>query len=118
MAFALIGIGLILFMAAYQNNVAAFGSQLSADISGSSGFMVWFVALFIIGALGYVPFLRGVSRWFLVLILVVIFLGNKGFFQNFTAALGVNSGEKDDGGIKPATPATPAKPAEPVGTGG
>jgi hypothetical protein len=113
MAFALIGIGLLLFMAAYHNNVAMLGSQLSADVSGASGFFIWVVALFLIGALGYVPVLKGVSRIFLVLILVVVFLANKGFFQQFTAALGVASSKSEDSG--PTAPDAPTAPTAPTG---
>lgn len=113
MAFALIGLGLLLFMAAYQNNVAALGSQLSADITGSRGFLIWFVAIFIIGALGYVPLFKNVSRAFLVLILVVIVLSNRGFFAQFVSTLGVPMEGEDEGGLNmtpstpPTTPTTP-----------
>jgi hypothetical protein len=112
MAFALIGIGLLLFMAAYHNNVAALGSQISADVTGSTGFLIWVVALLVIGAFGYVPVLRGPSRWFLVLVLVVIVLGNKGFFQQFTQALGVadQSGSTGDSSNPPQDKQTPQTP--------
>lgn len=115
MAFALVGIGLLLFVVAYHNNVAAFGSQLSADLGGSSGFMIWVVALFIIGAIGYIPAMKGVSRVFLVLILVVVFLSNKGVFAQLTEALGVaSSSAKDDGMPKmPEEPEAPNEPKEP-----
>lgn len=106
MAFALIGIGLLLFMAAYQNNVAALGTQLSSDIMGGKGFIIWIAALFIIGALGYVPVLKNVSRAFLVLILIVVVLANKGFFSQFVAALGVSQDGGQGDGMTPETPAT------------
>lgn len=116
MAFALIGIGLLLFMAAYHNNVAALGSQLSQDVAGSGGFLIWVAALFIVGAVGYIPALKGVSRWFLVLILAVVILSNRGFFQNFTAALGVDSASGKDEDQVTVTPRTPSTaPTTPSG---
>lgn len=84
MAFALIALGILLFIAAYQNNVAILGHQLSVDLMGPKGFLIWLVALFIIGAIGYAPKLERLSRIFLVLILVVVFLANKGFFTQLT----------------------------------
>lgn len=107
MAFALIGLGLLLFMAAYQNNVAALGSQLSSDITGSRGFLIWFVALFLVGALGYVPLFKNVSRAFLVLILVVVLLSNQGFAANFVSAFGLSEGATEDENGEPPEPAEP-----------
>lgn len=116
MAFALIFIGILLFMAAYQNNVYALGTQLGNDLTGSSGFMIWIVALFIVGAIGYVPVLRNVSRVFLVLILVVVFLSNKGIFTKFSAL--ISSGGVTTGTTKTPDTSTPTKPAAPSMGGG
>lgn len=112
MAFALVGIGVLLFMAAYQNNVAALGTQVSSDLTGSGGFLIWVVALFIVGALGYIQPLRTVSRIFLALILVVIFLSNKGIFTTLSQVVGASENASED--TSEATPATPATPTTPT----
>lgn len=102
MAFALLALGFLLFMAAYQNNVALLGKQLASDMLGGKGFLVWIVALFIVGALGYSDNFKSLSRTFLALILVVVFLSNKGFFSKLTGlvyASGAKSATADLGAI-------------------
>lgn len=44
------------------------------------GFVYWFVSIVVLGALGFVPSLKGISRMFLILVLIVLLLENKGFF--------------------------------------
>lgn len=44
-------------------------------------------AILIIGALGYIKEIAPLSRAFLVLVVVVLFLKSGGVFQQFTAAL-------------------------------
>lgn len=116
MAFALIFIGILLFVSAYNNNVAAFANQLKSDVVGSKGFIVWVTALFIVGAVGYIPALKNVSRALLVLIIVVLFLANKGVFTQFTAAITGTGEQPTDNGSTPSTPSTTSTPS--TGTAG
>lgn len=87
MPFALVLIGLVLLITAILNTYAQFGTQLQTDLLGSKGFIVWVVALGSVGALGYINNLRTFSHYFMALILISMILSNKGFFQNFQAAL-------------------------------
>ena len=93
MPFILILAGLLLFITAYQNTVAEFGAQIKSDLVGDTGFIVWVVALFIIGAIGYIPALRGVSRVFMALVLIVIVLSNNGVFTTLSNVITGGGGE-------------------------
>jgi hypothetical protein len=66
---------------------------VKGDLTGQNSFIWWLVAVGIIGALGYIPAMRGVSHAFLALILVVLVLSNRGVFEQFTRAIqGTTSG--------------------------
>lgn len=91
MPFTLAGIGLILVMTGINNTYSQFGTLLQGDIS--SGYLKWAAAIVIIGALGYVKDLRTLSTAFLTLILVAIFLSNKGgVFSQLTSAVNQEAG--------------------------
>lgn len=87
MAFALSIIGLLLVISGFQNTHKELGAQLASEFTGKNNFIFWIAAIGIIGSLGYVKTLEPFSRMFLVLILVSIFLSNKGFFSQFNNAL-------------------------------
>lgn len=88
MPFMLILVGLVLVITGIQNTYAALGAQLQKDLFGSKGFLVWTVAIFAVGLLGYVQGWEKFSRYFLALILIAIILANSkgqtsgGFFGN------------------------------------
>lgn len=102
MPFALIAIGLLLVITAYNNTQTVLSAQLQKDISGSTGFIYWIAAIVIVGAIGYIKPLEPVSRVFLALILVVLFLTNQGVFSQFNAALGGAAGGIGTGSAKGA----------------
>lgn len=87
MPFALVAIGLILAIAAYNGTQSVLSDQIRKDMSGETGFVYWIAAIMIVGAIGYIRPMETVSRSFLALILVVMFLVNGGFFTQFNAAL-------------------------------
>lgn len=87
MPFALLIIGLLLVVAGFQNTHKELGSQIVNDFTGQNNFIYWIAAIGIVGALGYVKALEPFSRMFLALILVSIFLANKGFFNQLNASL-------------------------------
>lgn len=47
------------------------------------GFISWIAAILIIGALGYIEPIKPVSRAFLVLVVIVLFVTRGGFFDKF-----------------------------------
>lgn len=87
MGIALSVAGLILIVTGAQNTYAALGSQLRGDFTGQNNFTWWFLALILVGVLGYMPQFRTFSRVFMALILIAILFSHKGFFANLTAAL-------------------------------
>jgi len=105
MPFALVFIGLILIITGFQNTYSQLGSQLVRDFTGDGNFIYWLIAIGIIGMMGYNDTLKPFSRALMGLIIVVIFLSNKGFFTKFNEALkeGTSSAPLPPGGVPTAT---------------
>ena len=88
MPFALLIIGVVLLVAGIRNTQCILFAEVEGDFTGTNNFFYWFLAIMIIGALGYVPKLKPISTALLVLVIVVLFLhkgANGGFFQQLTA---------------------------------
>ena len=62
-------------------------STIKDDFTGPNNFLEWGVALFVIGAVGYYKPLKPVSTAFMTLLIVVLFLSNKGFFEKFMSQI-------------------------------
>lgn len=63
-------------------------TQVQKDFTGAGNFWYWIAGIGAVGAIGYYSPLRTISNALLILIIVVIFLANKGgFFSQFTASL-------------------------------
>lgn len=73
MPFALIAIAAIFIVTGIKGTASSFLSTLGTDMKG---FVVWIVAIGVVGAVGFIPGLKKISDAFLVLILLVIFLSN------------------------------------------
>ena len=90
MAFVLIIVALLIFVTAINGTTTTLGKFIAEDVFGSQGqkgYLYWFVSIAIIGAVGYIKPLKQLSDWFIVLVILVLFLGNRGFFKQFTNAL-------------------------------
>lgn len=85
-----IGLGVFLLIAAVRggDNLKSASTLLKNDFTGTNSFIIWLVALFAIGALGYIKPLRPLSIALMTLVMLSIFLtkGN-GFFDQITKAL-------------------------------
>ena len=73
MILILLVIGAILIVAAFRNSQQSLFAALYEDIPA---FITWAAAIFAIGAVGFIPGLKPVSRGILALVLVVIVLRN------------------------------------------
>lgn len=107
MPYALILFGLILIVSAYRNTTDQLGALLKSDFTGQNSFFVWIGAIILVGSIGYIKIMEGVSRAMLVLILLVLFLSNQGFFAQLSSALqNVQGGEgnPDPGTNEPPRP--------------
>ena len=95
MPLLLLAIG-ILFVATGLNNTTGnlFG-LLGKEFSGSDNkpsFIPWLVSLLIIGSLGYIDKIKPLANMFLVLVMTVLVIVNKGVFQQFTSAFKLSQG--------------------------
>ena|SRR5690348_523160 len=83
MPFVLLIFGIILVIAGYRGKAGDLFGLLKNDLSPSSGFWPYIAAILVIGGLGYIKSIRPVANGFLALVIVVLFLHNKGFFAKF-----------------------------------
>jgi hypothetical protein len=94
MPFALLIIGVFLLVSAIRGTHQTLFGLVQADFTGQNNFVYWFLAILIIGAIGYIPKLKSVSVVFMVLVIMVLFLSKGGFFQQFTTAIGTGTQQK------------------------
>jgi hypothetical protein len=87
MPFVLIIVGIFLFVSAVRGTSGQLATLLKNDLTGSGSFLYWFVAILVIGGIGYIPALKKLSDAFLVLVILALFVANRGFFSQFNTAL-------------------------------
>jgi hypothetical protein len=112
MPFALIVIGILLFITALNNTWRPFGQQLYSDLFGpNGGFVYWIAALVTVGLIGYIPSLKKPSDLFMVLIVIGLMLHNGGFFTQLQQ--GLQAGPSGSTGATGANTATGSSTALP-----
>jgi hypothetical protein len=100
MPFAFLIAGAVLIDAGFRGTASQMFSLLYGEFTGSNsgghqggrGYFAWFLAIFLIGAVGYIPDLKPISTGFLVLVILVLFLksANGGaFFSDIDQDLGI-----------------------------
>lgn len=99
MPFALVIIGLALLVSGVRNTQGDLFELVKGDFSGSGNFVFWTVSILIIGSVGYIPRLKPVANSFLILVIVVLFISNRGFFAKFNEQIGTSSGNTGEAGI-------------------
>lgn len=109
MSFALIVIGLFLLVSAIRGTQQQLVTLVRGDLTGPNNFVYWIMAIFAIGALGYVPKLKPVSTVLLALVIAVLFFKGKGatnggFFSQLFSQ------------VSQATSNPPAATANPLGS--
>jgi hypothetical protein len=94
--------GVVFLVAAVRNTQGDLFALLKDDFSGPDNFFKFMLGIFAVGALGYVKPLRPLANAFMVLLVLVLFLNNRGFFNQFVSALGYSAGPqlRDSVGIK------------------
>lgn len=93
MPFAVLLIGIILVVVAFNNSFGQLATQLEGDIPG---YFKWAAAIAAILGLGYIPGMKTPSRYLLGLVLLVILLTNYSSiisgFQTFLTSGGATTG--------------------------
>jgi hypothetical protein len=92
MPFALAIIGIIFMVTAVKGTTTQFFSLVASDFTGSGNYVYWVISILIIGSVGYIKKLQPVSDMFLALVLIVMFIANKGFFSQFMSAIQAGAG--------------------------
>lgn len=92
MPFLLVVIGITLIITSAKNNQGTLLNLVQSDFVGPNNFIFWFLSIIIIGSIGYIKWLKPISNAFLVLIVVVLILSEKGFFAAFTSQINAITG--------------------------
>lgn len=87
MPLAFLLIGIIFLVAAVRGLHKELFAALKSDFTGPNNFIFWAVSLWAIIAIGYFKPLKPLSNAFLALVVLVLLLQNKGFFDKFMAQI-------------------------------
>jgi hypothetical protein len=71
-------VGLLLVVSGVRGQTATLAQLVKNDFTGQPNYLEWMFAIFLVGAFGYVPKLAPISRMFMVLIIVGLFLADHG----------------------------------------
>jgi len=83
-------VGVLLIVVAINDKISDLGGLIKEDFRPSANqpaFPVWIMAIFVAGSLGYIKAMRPVANAFLALIIISMFLSNRGFFNQFKSAI-------------------------------
>lgn len=83
MPFAFAFVGLLIFVIGIRGTHREAIELIRADFTGQGNFFTWIGAIMGIGALGYIKPIEPISKAFLSLVILVMFLSNEGFFARF-----------------------------------
>lgn len=83
MPFVFLVAGLALLLIAWQGTQDTAIGLLKSELSGAGNFVVWFAALAILLALGYIKPIKTLADSMAGLVLLSMFIANKGVFSQF-----------------------------------
>lgn len=78
MPYVLLLFGAVLFVAGVRGKNKELWALVKGDFTGSNSFLVWIAAIAIVGGAGYIKAIRPLSIAFMTLLLLVLFISNKG----------------------------------------
>jgi hypothetical protein len=90
MPILLLLVAILLIASGINGKVSQLAGLVKEDFApsqGAPGFLMWLVALFVAGSLGYIRSFKPVANAFLVLIVISMLLSNRGFFSQFSSAI-------------------------------
>ncbi len=91
MSFALVIIGLFMLITGVRGTYSDLAGLLKDDFTGENNYFKWVIAMLVVGSLGYFKPIRPVANGILALVIMGLFLSNKGFFAKFTQQLGIKN---------------------------
>jgi hypothetical protein len=101
MPFVFIFVGIAFLVSGVRGTSSSLLSLLEGDLTGTNAFGYWLLSIFVVGAIGYIPEFKGISRAFLVLVLVVLILNEDkqgaaggGFFASFQSQFSQITGKQ------------------------
>lgn len=74
-------VGIVFIVAGVRGNSTQLFSLVKSDFSGSPNYFEWMIAIFLVGAIGYIKELSTISRMFMVLVLAGLLYQNKNVFS-------------------------------------
>lgn len=88
MPIALLFVGALFLIAAVRGEHQKLFGLLKDDFTGPNNFILWAVGIWAVGAIGYYKPLKPLSVAFMTLVIIVILLAQRGFFEKFMEQLG------------------------------
>lgn len=89
MPFVFAVLGVLFLVAGVRGKTTDLVALIKDDFSGQPNYFEWMIAIFLVGAIGYVDQLRTISRMFLTLLILGLLFSdyrkNPAIFQQFTA---------------------------------
>lgn len=106
MPFALAIIGIMIFVTAIRGTTSTLFALIKDDFTGNGNFIYWVLSILVIGSVGYVKRFQPIANAFLALVMIVLLIGagNKGFFAQFMA--GIKTPATNCGGSSDTTTTT------------
>lgn len=107
MPFVLLIFGAILFVSGVRGTNGQLWTLVKGDFTGSNSFLVWIAAIGVVGSAGYIPKLKSLSVAFMTLLLLVLFLSNRGVIaqlQSFVQNPQATPPNGTDTAIQPLAP--------------
>lgn len=93
-----IGSGLILILTGVKGDPGKLWELIAGDFAGQNNYIYWMLSILALGSLGYIAQLKSLSRLFVVLVVIVLLLDNRGFFAQLQAFINSSQNAKPSAG--------------------
>jgi hypothetical protein len=80
-------IGIVLVVSGVRGTTSQLTALVKSDFTGTPNYLEWMVAIFLVGAVGYIKELNTISRMFMALVVIGLLWSNKGVFSQFTSGI-------------------------------
>lgn len=115
MPYVLLLFGAVLFVSGIRGTNKDLWALVKGDFTGNKSFLLWIAAIAIVGGAGYIKPLKGLSVAFMTLLLIVLFLSNKGVIAQLQGYVNnPNPGGATVTGGNTFTPLAPLQPLQAI----